>query len=171
MSVHCGRRGRTTRRNGNERGTSEFRRTEIRGRSAGRRLGWRSQADSTSATKIRVTLNVTPPWQIFGSATMYCPSSTRRGGGTMLRFLPFMMDSRYRQPAADSSRFSPHQTESTRLQGTTPPPLRRRHGPRPRFVGAARATSYFYDPNPARFRKPLRWQFKQIYDHKKVRNI
>ena len=28
----------------------------------------------------------------------------------------------------------------------------------------------FYDPNPARSRKPLRWQFEQIYDHKKVRN-
>ena len=28
----------------------------------------------------------------------------------------------------------------------------------------------FYVTNPARCRKPLRWQFEQIYDHKKVRH-
>src|SRR5258708_7440178 len=37
----------------------------------------RSTSASTSATKTRVPLNVTCPWQIFASATMYWPSSIR----------------------------------------------------------------------------------------------
>jgi hypothetical protein len=40
---------------------------------------------------MRVPLNVGLPWQIFGSATMYWPNSTRSGAGLEADGLPFFM--------------------------------------------------------------------------------
>ena len=51
----------------------------------------RSTSARTSATNTLLPLKVTRPWQIFGSATTYWPSSTRCGGPGSRGFLPFFM--------------------------------------------------------------------------------